>query len=110
MTIPKYKAGPVEFWIGAAITEFINGFIAGLAGGSVVGVGVGATQATTTLGDGSSPVRQFAISMASMGLSACGNGLKRIIVWHDSHPFPNPWPAAENAIASSPETPKVDSP
>jgi hypothetical protein len=92
MNLPKYRPGPVEYWIGEAITEFINGFIAGLGGGSVVGVGVGATQATTDLGIGSTPIQQLSISVAALVLSAIGNGLKRVIIWHDKVPFPNPWP------------------
>lgn len=91
MNLPKYRPGPVEYWIGEAITEFINGFIAGLGGGSVVGVGVGATQATTDLGVGSSPLKQFSISLAALALAAVGNGMKRVIIWHDKTPFPNPW-------------------
>lgn len=92
MNLPRYKPGNVDYWLGELITEFINGFIAGLGGGSIVGVGVGATQATTTLGDGVSPIKQLLISVASLCLAAIGNGLKRVIVWHDQHPFPNPWP------------------
>lgn len=92
MNLPRYKAGPVEYWIGESITEFINGFIAGLGGGSVVGVGAGAVQATTALGDGVTPLKQLGISLASLALAAVGNGLKRVIIWHDQNPFPNPWP------------------
>lgn len=92
MTLPRYKAGPVEYWMGAAITEFINGFISGLGGGALVGGGVGATTAGTSLGAGISALNQVWLSLVSMGLAAAGNGLKRVIVWHDQHPFPNPWP------------------
>jgi hypothetical protein len=45
----KYIPGPVDYWLAAALTEFINGFIAGLGGGSVVGAGMGATTAGTSL-------------------------------------------------------------
>ena len=92
MKLPQYKAGPVDYWIGEAITEFVNGFIAGLGAGGLVGVGVGATQATTALGDGVPAVKQVLISVSSLVLAATGNGFKRVIVWHDQHPFPNPWP------------------
>ncbi len=93
MNFPRYKPGPVEYWLGAAITEFINGFIAGLGGGSIVGAGVGATTAGTSVGAGLSAINQVALSLLALALSAAGNGLKRVIVWHDANPFPNPWPA-----------------
>lgn len=92
MTAPKYIPGRIDYWLWAALTEFINGFIAGLGGGSVVGVGVGTTTATTDLGAGISPGKQVLISLAGLVLTAVGNGLKRVIVWHDQHPFPNPFP------------------
>jgi hypothetical protein len=91
MTFPRFKAGPVEYWLGGAITEFINGFIAGLGGGSVVGAGMGATTAGTSLGEGLSALNQVGLALASAALAAAGNGMKRVIVWHNSNPFPNPW-------------------
>lgn len=92
MNFPRYKAGPVEFWLAAAFTEFVNGFIAGLGGGTVVGAGVGATTAGTSLGSGLTALNQVFLSLVSVGLAAGGNGVKRVIVWHDQNPFPNPWP------------------
>lgn len=92
MMIPRYKPGPVEYWLAEAITEFVNGFIAGIGGGSVVGAGMGATTAGTSLGTGITALNQMWLAMASAALAAAGNGLKRVIVWHDQHPFPNPWP------------------
>lgn len=92
MKMPTYKAGPVEYWLGEAITEGVNGFIAGLGGGCIVGGGVGATTAGTSLGSGIPAQTQLWLSLASALLSAAGNGLKRVIVWHDRNPFPNPWP------------------
>lgn len=92
MKMPKFQHTAVSYWLAQAATELINGFIAGLGGGSVVGVGTGATMATTDLGSGLSPIKQITIAVASLLMSALGNGLKRVIVWHDQHPFPNPWP------------------
>lgn len=92
MEFPKYTPGPIFLWIAAAITEFINGVIAGVGGGSVVGIGMGATTAATDLGTGMSAFHQIWLAVASGVLAALGNGIKRIIVWHGSgNPFPNPW-------------------
>lgn len=105
MKLPRYKAGPADYWVGAALTEFINGFIAGLGGGSVVGAGTGAVTANTELGDGVSTQHQVIIALTTVILSASGNGLKRIIVWHDRNPFPNPWLAPATPATDQPPTP-----
>lgn len=102
MGLPRYRPGPVDYWIGEAITVFINGFISGLGGGSIVGVGIGGTMATTNLGDGTSSFKQLMISLAGLSLSALGNGLKHVIIWHDKTPFPNPWPKPTNQITPPP--------
>lgn len=92
MNFLKYTPGPIFYWFAAAVTEFINGCIAGVGGGSLVGVGMGATTATTELGNGMSAFHQIILSVASAALAALGNGCKRVIVWHGSgNPFPNPW-------------------
>lgn len=93
MNFPKYKAGPVEYWLAAAITEFINGFLAGLGGGSFAGISTGAATASTELGASLSPGKQLALSLVALVATAAGNGLKRVVVWHNQNPFPNPWPA-----------------
>lgn len=95
MKFPKYKAGPAEYWFAEAATVFINGFIAGLGGASLAGIGVGVTQANTALGDGLSAWRQIALSLATLVFSAAGNGCKRVIIWHDKNQFPNPYPKPE---------------
>jgi alcohol dehydrogenase class IV len=92
MTLPKFKPGPVEYWLAAAATEFANGFIAGLGGGSFAGIGTGAATATTELGSSLPPFKQIVLSLIAIAATATGNGLKRVIVWHDQNPFPNPWP------------------
>lgn len=89
----KYKRCPVDYWATEAFTQFVNGFISGLGGGSAAGVGMGATTAGTSLGAGMTALNQVGIAITSMVLAAAGNGLKRVIVWHDQHPFPNPFGA-----------------
>lgn len=107
MAFPRYKPGPVEYWLAGAFTEFINGFIAGLGGGSVVGAGMGATTAGTSLGDGLSALNQVWLALASAVMAAAGNGMKRVIVWHNSNPFPNPWPKPSAPAPSTPSTPST---
>jgi hypothetical protein len=102
MNLPRFIPGPVDYWLAAAFTEFVNGFIAGLGGGSVVGAGMGAATAGTSLGSGLTTLHQVSLALASAVLSAAGNGLKRVIVWHDRNPFPNPWPVPAAAPAQEP--------
>lgn len=89
----NYRPGPVDLWLWAALTQFVNGFIAGLGGASVAGLGVGTTTATTDLGATLGAWQQLALSLAALVASAIGNGVKRVVIWHDSNPFPNPFPA-----------------
>lgn len=93
MKFPTYKAGPVEYWIGEAITEFANGCIDGLGVGGIVGGGTGATTAFSDLGQSMSPAKQVLLAIAGFGATLLGNGIKRFTIWHaNNHPFPNPWP------------------
>lgn len=88
--LSKYKPGPVDLWLWAALTEFINGFIAGLGGGSFAGLGTGTATAATELGTSLPPLKQVTLALVAIAATATGNGIKRVIVWHDQHPFPNP--------------------
>lgn len=92
MNFPKYKPGPVEFWLAEALTQFINGALAGLGTGSAAGVGTGATTMATEVGAKLSSVDHLILSLIAFGAALLGNGLKRFVVWHNDNPFPNPWP------------------
>ena len=75
----------VTWWLAEAFTVFLNGAISGLPTGGVVGggaaVGVSAQSANTiTL-----------TALAGFILGCAANGAKRVLVWHDANPFPNPW-------------------
>lgn len=102
MPFPKYRPGPVEYWLAAAATEFVNGFIAGLGTGSFAGVGAGATTGLTSAGDGLTAGKQLLLSAIAFLAAAAGNGLKRFIVWHNQNPFPNPWPAPTSEVDKKP--------
>lgn len=98
--LPKYHpGGPVEFWLWAALTEFVNGFIAGLGGGSVMGIGTGVVTTTTNIGEKLSAVEHTLAAIGACLLAASGNGVKRVIVWHNSNPFPNPFPQPDKPAA-----------
>ncbi len=72
-------------WLTDAATELSNGFISGLGAGVVVG-GVSASQTPTA------DAQAISINGAIGVLVTAGaNGLKRLVIWHDTHPIPNPF-------------------
>mgnify|MGYP000435116224 CR=1 FL=1 len=78
---PAPDQDPLDWAIDAA-TVFINGFISGL--GSGVGVGAAAIAQTDTL----DPQTVSIHAGIGMLIAAACHGVKRLIVWHDSHPVP----------------------
>lgn len=101
MTFPRYKPGPVEYWLAAAFTEFVNGCIAGAGSGCFVGAGTGGA-AATPVGDALTPSQKGLMTIAAVLLTMAGNGVKRVVVWHDSNPFPNPYPKPTEPPQSTP--------
>lgn len=95
MTIPRYKAGPVDFWLAEACTEFLNGCIDGLGSGTIVGGGTGAvTLSSSAINhehiDGG---KQMLFSGLAFVAAIIGSGVRRFTLWHhNGNPFPNPWP------------------
>ena len=63
MNFPKYKAGPVEYWLAEAVTQFINGALAGFKIGATVGVSSGGGVAATDLGTRVSPLMNALIAV-----------------------------------------------
>lgn len=100
MNFPRYKAGPVDLWCAEAFTEFVNGFIDGWGGAAGAGAGTGIITGTTSLGHDMSGVEQVLIAAVSAGSSLSLAGIQAVYVWHKTHRFPNPWPAASGATAS----------
>lgn len=92
MTLPRFKSTPVSAWLGAAFTEFVNGFIDGWGGAGMAGAGTGALTGTTQLGADMSALNQVIISVGAVGLSMLGAGIQAVYVWHKANRFPNPWP------------------
>lgn len=92
MNLPKYKAGPVEYWLAEAITQFINGALAGFKIGATVGVSSGGGVAATDLGTRVSPLLNALIAVGSILITCAACGLNRVADWHKTNEFPNPWP------------------
>lgn len=92
MNFPRYKAGPIEYWLCEALTQFINGAISGFKIGASVGVFSGGGVAASDLGDKVSPLFNSLISVAGIALTCLGSGLARFHDWHKTNEIPNPWP------------------
>ncbi|MBC7367556.1 MAG: hypothetical protein H7343_12245 [Undibacterium sp.] len=92
---------PLSTWCAEAFTVFANGVVAGLGGGGLAGAGTGLLTATP-VGAGLTPDHKLIAAIAAAILSAAGNGLKRLLVWHDAHPLPNPFTAPPPPLLPSP--------
>lgn len=92
MSFPRYKAGPVEYWLAEAATQFVNGFISGLGGGALAGTGTSIAATSTGLWVGDGYITQILVGVFGMVVAALGSAFKQVIVWHHQNPFPNPWP------------------
>lgn len=91
MSFPRYRAGPVEYWLAEAATEFVNGFLSGLGGGALAGAGTGVAASSTGLWAGSDWVTQILVAAFGATVAALGQAFKAFVVWHHNHPFPNPF-------------------
>lgn len=92
MNLPRYRAGPVEYWLAAAGTEFINGFIAGWKHGVGTGAGTGVLTGTTDVAVNLTAIQQIMVSAGATVFAMLMNGVNQITDWHKTNPFPNPWP------------------
>lgn len=85
------------FWFSDALTEFANGCIRGVGAGVVVG---GAAAAQTDTLDAHALSCSAAIGFI---VAAASNGLKAVVVWHHTHPMPNPLRAPAAPTSSNPD-------
>lgn len=83
-------------WSTEAATVFLNGCIAGIGSGTAAGAGTGAVAATAS---GSITPGSLSTALLAAAFSAGGNGVKRLVVWHDSNPIPNPFVAEQKSSA-----------
>ena len=88
-------------WATEAATVFLNGVLSGIGGGTLVGAGTGAVTVTAA---GSVTPNSLSTALLAASLSAAGNGVKRVVVWHDSHPIPNPFVLDQQSSATTPES------
>lgn len=91
MQLPRYKAGPVDYWITEAATQFINGAIAGWKIGATVGVGSGGGLAASPAGERIGPVLNALIAVSSIALVCIASGAARFHEWHKTNELPNPF-------------------
>lgn len=90
---PRYKAGPVEYWLAEAITQFLNGFIAGWKQGVGTGAGTGAISGLNPqLAANLTAWQQIMLSGGATICAMMFNGANQFSRWHETNPFPNPWP------------------
>jgi hypothetical protein len=93
MNLPKYRAGPVEFWMSEAATQFINGFIASFKIGASVGViSGGGGVAATQMGEKISPLLNGLFAVGGILATCAAGGIAQVHEWHKTNPFPNPYP------------------
>ena len=93
MTFPKYRPGPVEYWLAAAATEFINGAIKGTKTGLVLGGGAGVGSSALPETDHVlTPTHKALIAVAVFLGMMVVNGWHAVVDYRDKVPFPNPFP------------------
>lgn len=92
MNLPRYKAGPIEYWLGEAITQFANGFISGWRHGVGTGAGTGILTGTTEVAANMTAWQQIVISGGATLFAMVMSGINQVSSWHENgHPVPNPW-------------------
>lgn len=96
MKITPPSLDKLTIWATEAVVVFLNGCIAGI--GSGVGAGAGAGTAAALPAGGVSESSLSAALLAA-SLAAGGNGIKRVVVWHDANPMPNPFISDQKSSA-----------
>lgn len=92
MNLPKYKAGPVEYWLAEAATQFLNGALSGIKLGGLIGGGTGLSTFASGIGDDLTAFKQFGVAVSGFLVTMAANGVAQVSRWHESNPFPNPYP------------------
>lgn len=106
MNWPKYKAGPVEYWLGEAFTQFVNGFISGWKHGVGTGAGTGVLTGTTDVAQSLTAWQQILVSAGATLFAMVMSGVSQVSSWHESGAkFPNPW-VSQTGNTNSPIPPK----
>lgn len=85
MTLVPVNLRASILWVTDAATMFVNGFISGIATGSIIG---GTAAASSESTDPQALTFRAAVGLV---LTAFAHGVKTVVVWHHTHPFPNPF-------------------
>lgn len=89
MKLVPVNAKEAVLWATDAATMFVNGFVSGIGSGTIVG---GTAAATADVMDPQTLSIRAAVGLL---IAATAHGVKRVVVWHDAHPFPNPFRHSE---------------
>lgn len=92
MQFPRYRAGPIEYWLAEAGTQFVNGAIGGFKIGAFGGGGGGLGLAASPVGEKISPLLNALFTIGSILLICAAAGAARFHDWHKTNEFPNPYP------------------
>lgn len=92
MNLPRYRAGPVEYWLSEAATQFVNGALGGVKIGGLIGGGTGVTTNVAAITDKLPALNQLLIAVSGFLVAMIAAGVAQVSRWHESNPFPNPYP------------------
>lgn len=93
MELPTYKAGPVEYWLTEAATQFINGALGGIKLGGLIGGGTGVTTNMASITTDLSAPKQLLVAVSGFLVTMFAAGIAQVSTWHqNNNPFPNPYP------------------
>lgn len=93
MNLPRYRAGPIEYWLSEAATQFLNGALSGVKLGGLIGGGTGASASFSSIADGMPPFKQVLLAISGFLVTMAASGIVAVSDWHrNGNPFPNPFP------------------
>lgn len=92
MSFLGYKAGPVDYWLAEAATQFINGALSGIKLGGLIGGGTGVSASVSSIGDGMPAFKQVLLAVSGFLVTMAASGVAQVSKWHENNnPFPNPF-------------------
>lgn len=92
MNWPRYKAGPVEYWLSEAATQFLNGALSGIKLGGLIGGGTGVVGNVSAVTSDLPAFKQVLVAVSGFLVTMVANGISQVSTWHVANPFPNPFP------------------
>lgn len=105
MNFPRYKLGPIEYWLAEAGTQFVNGALEGIKLGGLIGGGTGLAGNMTSVTADLPAIKQVMVAVSGFLVTMAANGVAKVSDWHrNGNPFPNPFPKP-NDTPNPPITP-----